>query len=184
MSVSFKNLVIPDGVFDIDTAIRTVTVPVGGFSAGTLLGKVTSSGKYILSNAVKYTTTGSAQTVTTAIGEVVHFAVASGSTGTGTVGNYYQALTVQAALDLDAVAFATDTTNWKNLGAIVGSETAVAVLKDDIANVGVSPVDVKALVYVAGTFNDLGITYGNGQDITKTYDSLDLKNIRIVSGRA
>lgn len=85
-------------------------------------------------NTPTYTTTGATQVVTTAIGDIVYFDVASGATGTGTLGHYYQALTVQVDLDLDLVLFATDTTNWTDLGISTGPEQAVAVAaKEEVA---------------------------------------------------
>jgi hypothetical protein len=65
-----------------------------------------------------YITTGATQTVTTAIDEIVLYEVASGSTGTGELGHYYKAKTVQSSIDLDTQLFDTDTTNWEDLGIL------------------------------------------------------------------
>ena len=78
-------------------------------------------------NLPTYTTTGATQVVTTVIDDIVYFDVASGATGTGTLGHYYKALTVQVDLDLNLVLFATDTTNWEDLGISTGAEYAIAV---------------------------------------------------------
>ncbi|MCK5613303.1 hypothetical protein KAR91_66140 [Candidatus Pacearchaeota archaeon] len=72
--------------------------------------------KIMIDGSITYTTTGATQTVTTAVDEIVYYAVASGSTGTGIVGNYYRAKTIQVDVDLDTELFATDTTNWADLG--------------------------------------------------------------------
>ena len=76
-------------------------------------------------NVVDYTTTGATQVVTTAIGEKVYFDVASGGTGSGTLGEYYQAKTVQVDLELDNVDFDTDTTNWTALGISTGDQAPI-----------------------------------------------------------
>jgi hypothetical protein len=120
MAVAFDNLVIASGIFKQDTRIVTVTVPDGGLVRGSLLGKITATGKHILS--------------------------------------------LNAAGD--------------------GSESANSILESDLENDTGSPVDVQAVVYCAGTFNTLGVTYGTGQTIANTYDSLDAVNIRITDGRA
>lgn len=120
MAVEFDNLVIGSGVFNQDTRIVTITVPDGGYAKGALLGKITATSKYILSE--------------------------------------------NAATD--------------------GSESAKAILESAIENDTGSPVDVEAVVYCAGTFNNLGVTYGTGQTMQNTYDSLDVVNIRILEGRA
>jgi len=118
--VTFKNLVVADGVFKQDTAIRTVIVPDGGLEYGSVLGEITASGK--------------------------------------------QQLSLLAASD--------------------GSEDAISILPDAIENDTGASVEVKTVVYVAGTFNSLGVTFGTGQTLANTYKSLDSVNIRIVEGRA
>jgi hypothetical protein len=187
MSVVYDNLIIAYGRFESDCGgdIETITVPANStIKRGTVLGRATATDKYSTANAVSYTTTGSSQVVTTAVGQVVNFAVASGSTGTGTVGNYYQALTVQATLELNTVLFATDTTNWKNLGAVTGSETPVAILAEDAVNATASVVDVKAVVFKTGTYNSVGITFGNGKTIANTKNALHDVSIEITQGVA
>lgn len=186
MAVAYDNLKVAGGRFPNDGGdIETIVVPAGATVAkGTVLGRATASGKYALSNAVSYTTDGSTQSVTTAVGEVVSFAVASSGAGTGVVGNYYQALTIQASVDLDLETFATDTTNWLDLGAVTGSETALAVLEAEVTNATASPVDVKVVVWKKGTFNSLGVTFGNGQTIANTQNDLHDVSIEITNGVA
>jgi hypothetical protein len=184
--MTFENLFVAGGRFEHDGGdIETIVVPANStIVRGTVLGRATSTSKYATGNTVSYTTTGATQTVTTAVGQVVSFAVASGSTGTGTVGNYYQALTVQSSINLDTVTFATDTTNWKNLGAVSGSETTVAVLAEDAVNSTSSVADVKAVVYKTGTFNSLGVTFGNGKTVANTKNDLHNVSIEITLGVA
>jgi hypothetical protein len=184
--VTYENLLVAGGRFACDGGdIETVVVPANSTIArGTVLGRATATGKYATGNAVSYTTTGSEQIVTTAVGEVVSFAVASGSTGTGTVGNYYQALTVQADVDLDTETFATDTTNWLDLGAVTGSETTVAVASEDAVNATSSVADVKVVVWKKGTFNSLGVTFGNGKTVANTKNDLHNVSIEITQGEA
>lgn len=186
MAVVYENLLTAGGRFTNDNGdIETIVVPAGATIArGTVLGRATATEKYATGNAVSYTTTGATQSVTTAVDEVVSFAVASGTTGTGTVGNYYQALTVQASVDLDTELFATDTTNWLDLGAVTGSETTVAVLQEDAVNLTASPIDVKAVVYKKGTFNSLGVTFGNGKTLANTKNDLHNVSIEITKGVA
>lgn len=185
MAVAYENLLVADGRFSCDEGdIETIVVPANSTIArGTVLGRATATGKYATGNAVSYTTTGSAQTVTTAVGEVVSFAVASGTTGDGTVGNYYQALTVQTSIDLDAEDF-TSTTNWLDLGAVAGSETTVSVAAEDAVNDTASVADVKAVVYKKGTFNSLGVTFGNGKTVANTKNDLHDVSIEITKGEA
>jgi len=184
-TVEYENL-IAIGRFENDPGdIETVVVPANAtVKRGTVLGKATASGSYATSHAIKYATTGSTQSVTTVIGEVVHFAVASSGAGTGTIGNFYQALTVQASVDLDLETFATDTVNWLDLGAIIGSETAQTVLEKEIVNATASIVNVKEVVNKKGTFNTLGVTFGNGQTRENTQDDLHLVSIEITKGEA
>jgi len=104
--------------------------------------------------------------------------------GTGTVGNYYQALTVQTDTDLNQNTFATDTTNWLDLGAVVGSETPVAVLQADAVNLTAAIVDTKTVVYKKGTFNSLGVTFGNGKTVANTKNDLHNVSIEITLGVA
>jgi len=186
MSVEYENLLVAGGRFSGDGGdIETVVAPAGTTVVrGTVLGRATASGKYATSHAVSYTTTGATQSVTTAVGEVVSFAVASSGAGTGDVGNYYQALTIQVAVDLDLETYDTDTTNWLDLGAITGSETAYAVLEADVANATASPVDVEVVVWKKGTFNSLGITFGNGQTLANTQNDLHDVSIEITEGVA
>jgi hypothetical protein len=82
-------------------------------------------------NIPTYTTTGATQVVTTAIDDIVYYDVASGATGTGTLGHYYKSKTVQASLDLNLVLFATDTTNWEDLGISTGDEVSVVVVANE-----------------------------------------------------
>lgn len=186
MAVAYENLLAAGGRFSHDGGdVETIVVPAATTIArGTILGRATATGKYATGQAVSYTTTGATQSVTTAVGEVVSFAVASSGAGTGTVGNYYQALTVQAAVDLDLELFATDTTNWLDLGAVAGSETTVAVLQADAVNLTASPADVKAVVYKKGTFNSLGVTFGNGKTLANTKNDLHNVSIEITKGVA
>ena len=186
MAVAYENLLVAGGRFSNDGGdIETVVVPAGATVVrGTVLGRATATDKYATGHAVSYTTTGATQSVTTAVGEVVSFAVASGSTGTGTVGNYYQALTVQASVDLNLELFATDTTNWLDLGAVAGSEITIAVLEEDVTNLTASPVDVKAVVWKKGTFNSLGVTFGNGKTLANTQNDLHNVSIEITEGVA
>ncbi len=184
-TVEYENLLVAGGRFKNDNGdIETIVVPASStIVRGTLLGRATATGKYAVSNEISFTTTGATQSVTTAIGKVVNFAVASGSTGTGTVGNYYQAKTVQT-VDLNLVLFATDTTNWTNLGAVTGSETPVAVLQADAVNATTSVADVKAVTWKTGTFNTLGLTFGNGKTLANTKNSLHDVSIEITQGVA
>ena len=186
MAVTYENLIVAGGRFSNDGGdIEAIVVPAGATIArGTVLGRATATDKYATAHAVSYTTTGATQVVTTAVGEVVSFAVASGATGTGTVGNYYQALTVQATLDLNLVLFDTDTTNWLDLGAVTGSETTVAVLEEEVVNLTASPVDVNAVVWKKGTFNSLGVTFGNGKTLANTQNDLHDVSIEITEGVA
>lgn len=179
-------MLVAGGRFTNDNGdVETIVVPASTTVArGTLVGRVTATGKYATSNVVSYSTTGATQVVTTAIGEVVRFAVASGSTGTGTVGNDYQALTVQASLELDTVAFATDTTNWLALGAVTGSETPTAVLQADAVNLTAAVADVKTVTWKKGTFNSLGLTFGNGKTLVNTKNDLHDVSIEITLGVA
>ena len=186
MAVVYNNLMVVGGRFEYDDGdIETIITPASTtLAAGTVLGRATATDKYAKCNAVAFTTNGSAQSVTTAVGDVVSFAVASGSIGTGTVGFHYQSKTVQAALDLDVVAFATDTTNWESLGAVAGSETPVAVLQEDAVNATASVADVKAVVWKKGTFNSLGVTFGNGKTLANTRNDLHNVSIEITQGVA
>jgi hypothetical protein len=104
--------------------------------------------------------------------------------GTGTVGHYYQALTVQTDVDLNQETFATDTTNWLDLGAVTGSETTVAVAAEDAVNATSSVADVKAVVWKKGTFNSLGVTFGNGKTVANTKNDLHDVSIEITQGVA
>ncbi len=186
MAVEFENLLKAGGRFAGDGGdIETVIVPANATIArGTVLGRATATGKYSTSNAITYSTDGSTQSVTTAIGEVVYFEIASSGAGTGVIGNYYQALTVQVAVDLDLETYDTDTTNWLDLGAVVGSETAVAVLEKEIVNATGSVVEVKEVVWKKGTFNSLGVTFGNGQTLANTQNDLHDVSIEITQGVA
>lgn len=184
-AVDYENLLVAGGRFKNDGGdIETIVVPAGAtVKRGTVLGR-TSVGKYATSNAISYSTDGSTQSVTTAVGEVVYFEVASSATGTGTIGNYYQALTIQASVNLDLETFATDTTNWLDLGAVLGSEDAVSVLESEVVNTTASPVDVNAVVWKKGTFNKLGVTFGNGKTRENTQEALHVVSIEITEGEA
>jgi len=185
MAVTYENLLIAGGRFENDGGdIETVTVPATSTIArGTVLGRVATTGKYVTSKGVTYTTTGASQVVTTAVDEIVDIKVALGGTGTGTTGNFYRAKTIQATIDLENEDFSS-TTNWEDLGAIAGSEVAVAVLEEDAANATGGAIDVKAVVLKKGTFNSLGVTFGINQTLANTQNDLHNVSIEITQGVA
>lgn len=116
--VNFENLVVAGGVFPQDTIIETVTVANGGMKRGTLLGKVTATGKLVESKT--------------------------------------------AASD--------------------GSQVPFAILEKDIENESGSNVDIKEVVYVSGTFNSLGVTFGTGHTESSVHDALHSRSIKIIKG--
>jgi hypothetical protein len=69
-------------------------------------------------------------------------------------------------------------------GASDGSQTAVAILAEDVTNTTGAPVDVKALLFKSGSFNTLGITFGTGHTIATVKDSLHAVSINITQGVA
>ena len=119
MAVEFDNLVVANGKFPSIANIETVTVPTGTMVKGTLLGKITATGKYIPSL----------------------------------------------------------------LASVDGSEVAVAILEKDIVNAGAS-ADFKELVFKAGSFNSVGVTFGTGQTVANTKDDLHNVSIEITEGIA
>lgn len=183
--VTYENLLIAGGRFSNDGGdIETIIVPANStIKRGTVLGR-SADGKYSTSNEITYTTTGATQSVTTVIGEVVDFAVASSGAGTGAIGNHYQALTVQTAVDLDLETFATDTENWLDLGAVSGVESPVTVLEEDAVNETAAAVETELIVWKKGTFNSLGVIFGNGKTIANTQNELHDVSIEITQGVA
>lgn len=63
-----------------------------------------------------------------------------------------------------------------------GTEVAVAVLAEEVVNDTASPIDIQAVVYKKGTFNSAGVTFGTGQTLSNTKDSLHEQSIEIVEG--
>lgn len=122
MAVIYENLLVAGGRFSNDNGdIETVTVGANStIKRGTVMGKITASGKYITS--------------------------------------------LNAASD--------------------GSQIAVAVLAEDAVNTTGSSVDIKAVVWKKGTFNSLGVTFGTGQTLENTKDSLHNVSIEITKGVA
>lgn len=120
--------------------------------------------KIIINGTTSYTTTGSTQTVTTAVDEIVYYAVASGSTGTGTVESYYRSKTVQVGVDLDTELFATDTTNWEYISISTDYQATIPV--DDILNL-VSAYDEVGPIPINDDTTNAGI-------YTMSYDTIQV----------
>ena len=122
MAVSYENLIVAGGRFTHDGGdIETVTVPASStIKRGTVMGKITASGKYVTS--------------------------------------------LLASAD--------------------GSQVASSVLAEDVTNSTGSAVDIKAVIYKKGTFNSLGVTFGTGQTLANTKDSLHNVSIEITNGVA
>ena len=122
MAVAYENLIVAGGRFTHDGGdIETITVPANStIERGTVMGKITASGKYVTS--------------------------------------------LLASSD--------------------GSQVASSVLAEDVTNSTGSAVDIKAVIYKKGTFNSLGVTFGTGQTLANTKDSLHNVSIEITNGVA
>ena len=122
MAVAYENLIVASGRFTHDGGdVETVTVSANStIKRGTVMGKITASGKYVTS--------------------------------------------LLASAD--------------------GSQVASSVLAEDVTNSTGSAVDIKAVVYKKGTFNSLGVTFGTGQTLANTKDSLHNVSIEITNGVA
>lgn len=120
--------------------------------------------KIMTSGPVSYTTTGSTQSVTTAVDEIVYYAVASGTTGTGTVGYYYRSKTAQDPIDLNEELFTTDITNWESIGTDTYYEITIPV--DDILTV-ISASDELGPIPINDDTTNAGI-------YTITYDTIQV----------
>jgi hypothetical protein len=67
-------------------------------------------------------------------------------------------------------------------GASDGSEVAVAIAGADVVNDTGSDADIKALVFKAGSFNALGVTFGGAHTLETTKDSLHKVSIELTKG--
>ena len=110
MAVDFENLIVGNGTFKEVANLETVTAPAGTMLRGTLMGKITASGKYIpsLNGAVD----GSEVAVAILAEEIV-------SAGADHVVNLYKA------------------GSFNSTGVTFGTGQTVANTKDDLHNVSI-----------------------------------------------